>query len=128
MSNSFIVILHTGRFLRRHCRFAGSNLAHRESFSNFFYLKYINTQVVCRVCNYCSSLFSQLLCVFPERTSRVCAAACAAASRVGGEARAVRGPRDALEALRRDSDARPPHVVVVDARQPQLMDAGLLAK
>ncbi|XP_052743895.1 high affinity cAMP-specific and IBMX-insensitive 3',5'-cyclic phosphodiesterase 8-like [Bicyclus anynana] len=70
----------------------------------------------------------ELLCVFPERASRVCAAACNAAARAGGEARAVRGAREALEAFRRDADARPPHVVVVDARQPQLMDSTLLAR
>ncbi|XP_041984871.1 high affinity cAMP-specific and IBMX-insensitive 3',5'-cyclic phosphodiesterase 8 isoform X2 [Aricia agestis] len=70
----------------------------------------------------------ELLCVFPERTSRVCAAACAAAARVGGESQAVRTPRDALDAFRRDADARIPHVVVVDARQPQLLDAPLLAR
>ncbi|XP_028167540.1 high affinity cAMP-specific and IBMX-insensitive 3',5'-cyclic phosphodiesterase 8 isoform X3 [Ostrinia furnacalis] len=70
----------------------------------------------------------ELLCVFPERASRVCAAACAAATRVGGEGRAVRGARETLDALRRDGDARPPHVIVVDARQPQSLDATLLAK
>ncbi|XP_045778024.1 high affinity cAMP-specific and IBMX-insensitive 3',5'-cyclic phosphodiesterase 8 isoform X2 [Maniola jurtina] len=69
-----------------------------------------------------------LLCVFPERASRVCAAACNAAARAGGEARAVRGAREALDAFRRDADTRPPHVVVVDARQPQLMDSTLLAR
>ncbi|XP_034835239.1 high affinity cAMP-specific and IBMX-insensitive 3',5'-cyclic phosphodiesterase 8 isoform X4 [Maniola hyperantus] len=69
-----------------------------------------------------------LLCVFPERASRVCAAACNAAARAGGEAHAVRGAREALDAFRRDADARPPHVVVVDARQPQLMDSTLLAR
>ncbi|XP_068620562.1 high affinity cAMP-specific and IBMX-insensitive 3',5'-cyclic phosphodiesterase 8 [Battus philenor] len=70
----------------------------------------------------------ELLCVFPERGSRVCAAACAAAARAGGEARAARGAREALDAFRRDTDARLPHVVVVDARQPQSLDAPLLAK
>lgn len=70
----------------------------------------------------------QLLCVFPERGSRVCAAACAAAARAGGEARAVRGAREALDAFRRDADARLPHVVVVDARQPQTLDATMLAR
>ncbi|KAG6457947.1 hypothetical protein O3G_MSEX010565 [Manduca sexta] len=69
----------------------------------------------------------ELLCVFTERASRVCAAACAAAERAGGEARVVRGARETLEALRRDNDARLPHVIVVDARQPQLLDAPLLA-
>ncbi|KAG6457948.1 hypothetical protein O3G_MSEX010565 [Manduca sexta] len=70
----------------------------------------------------------ELLCVFTERASRVCAAACAAAERAGGEARVVRGARETLEALRRDNDARLPHVIVVDARQPQLLDAPLLAR
>nr|XP_049701183.1 high affinity cAMP-specific and IBMX-insensitive 3',5'-cyclic phosphodiesterase 8 isoform X3 [Helicoverpa armigera] len=70
----------------------------------------------------------ELLCVFPERTSRVCAVACGAAARVGGEARSVRTARDALDALRRDSDAKQPHVIVVDARQPQTLDAPLLAR
>ncbi|XP_026490788.2 high affinity cAMP-specific and IBMX-insensitive 3',5'-cyclic phosphodiesterase 8 isoform X1 [Vanessa tameamea] len=70
----------------------------------------------------------ELLCVFPERASRVCAAACNAAARAGGESRAVRGPREALDAFRRDADARIPHVVVIDARQPQLMDPTLLAR
>nr|XP_026490797.1 high affinity cAMP-specific and IBMX-insensitive 3',5'-cyclic phosphodiesterase 8 isoform X2 [Vanessa tameamea] len=70
----------------------------------------------------------ELLCVFPERASRVCAAACNAAARAGGESRAVRGPREALDAFRRDADARVPHVVVIDARQPQLMDPTLLAR
>ncbi|XP_038211165.1 high affinity cAMP-specific and IBMX-insensitive 3',5'-cyclic phosphodiesterase 8-like isoform X1 [Zerene cesonia] len=70
----------------------------------------------------------ELLCVFPERASRVCAAACNAVARAGGEARSVRSAREALDAFRRDSDARIPHVVVVDARQPQLMDATLLAR
>ncbi|KPJ09594.1 High affinity cAMP-specific and IBMX-insensitive 3',5'-cyclic phosphodiesterase 8A [Papilio machaon] len=70
----------------------------------------------------------ELVCVFPERGSRVCAAACAAAARAGGEARAVRGAREALDTFRRDADARLPHVVVVDARQPQTLDATLLAR
>ncbi|CAK1584706.1 unnamed protein product [Parnassius mnemosyne] len=70
----------------------------------------------------------ELLCVFPERASRVCAAACAAATRTGGEARAVRSSREALDAFRRDPDSRLPHVVVVDARQPQALDATLLAR
>ncbi|XP_072942317.1 high affinity cAMP-specific and IBMX-insensitive 3',5'-cyclic phosphodiesterase 8 isoform X2 [Epargyreus clarus] len=70
----------------------------------------------------------ELLCVFPERASRVCAAACGAAARAGGEARAVRGAREALDAFRRDNDSRQPHVVVVDARQPQILDAALLAR
>ncbi|XP_050682400.1 high affinity cAMP-specific and IBMX-insensitive 3',5'-cyclic phosphodiesterase 8 isoform X1 [Leptidea sinapis] len=70
----------------------------------------------------------ELLCVFPERSSRVCAAACNAVARAGGEARSVRSAREALEAFRRDLDSRTPHVVVVDARQPQLMDATILAR
>ncbi|XP_031765700.2 high affinity cAMP-specific and IBMX-insensitive 3',5'-cyclic phosphodiesterase 8 isoform X2 [Galleria mellonella] len=70
----------------------------------------------------------ELLCVFPERASRVCAAASAAASRVGGEARTVRGLRETLELLRRDVDPRLPHVVVIDARQPQSLDAIALAR
>ncbi|XP_032519461.1 high affinity cAMP-specific and IBMX-insensitive 3',5'-cyclic phosphodiesterase 8 isoform X5 [Danaus plexippus] len=70
----------------------------------------------------------ELLCVFPERGSRVCAAACSAAARSGGESRAVRSAREALDAFRRDQDARQPHVVVIDARQIQLMDATLLAR
>ncbi|KAM3963246.1 phosphodiesterase 8 [Aphomia sociella] len=70
----------------------------------------------------------ELLCVFPERASRVCAAACTAATRAGGEARGVRGPREALDALRRDVDTRQPHVIVIDARQPQALDAILLAR
>ncbi|CAG4947603.1 unnamed protein product [Colias eurytheme] len=70
----------------------------------------------------------ELLCVFPERASRVCAAACNAVARAGGEAKSVRSAREALDAFRRDSDARIPHVVVVDARQPHLMDAALLAR
>ncbi|XP_022816736.1 high affinity cAMP-specific and IBMX-insensitive 3',5'-cyclic phosphodiesterase 8, partial [Spodoptera litura] len=70
----------------------------------------------------------ELLCVFPERASRVCAAACAAVARAGGEARSVRSARDTLEALRRDSDTKQPHVIVVDARQPQTLDALLLAR
>ncbi|CAH0713221.1 unnamed protein product, partial [Brenthis ino] len=70
----------------------------------------------------------ELLCVFPERASRVCAAACNAAARAGGESRAVRGAREALDAFRRDPDARIPHVVVIDARQPQIMDSTLLAR
>lgn len=70
----------------------------------------------------------QLLCVFPERASRVCAAACNAVARAGGEARSVRSAREALDAFRRDLETRIPHVVVVDARQPQLMDATLLAR
>ncbi|XP_060805389.1 high affinity cAMP-specific and IBMX-insensitive 3',5'-cyclic phosphodiesterase 8 isoform X3 [Amyelois transitella] len=70
----------------------------------------------------------ELLCVFPERASRVCAAACAAATRAGGEARSVRSAREAIDALRRDGDARIPHVVVVDARTPQSLDALLLAR
>ncbi|CAH2089673.1 unnamed protein product [Euphydryas editha] len=70
----------------------------------------------------------ELLCVFPERASRVCAASCNAAARVGGESRAVRGPREALDAFRRDADTRLPHVVVIDARQPQIMDPTLLAR
>ncbi|CAK1552972.1 unnamed protein product [Leptosia nina] len=70
----------------------------------------------------------ELLCVFPERASRVCAAACNAVARAGGEARAVRSAREALDAFRRDLDTRIPHVVVVDARQPQIMDATLLAR
>lgn len=70
----------------------------------------------------------QLLCVFPERASRVCAAASLAVARAGGEARTVRCARDALDALRRDADFRQPHVIVVDARQPQLLDALLLAR
>ncbi|VVC97023.1 unnamed protein product [Leptidea sinapis] len=53
-----------------------------------------------------------LLCVFPERSSRVCAAACNAVARAGGEARSVRSAREALEAFRRDLDSRTPHVVV----------------
>ncbi|KAJ0174034.1 hypothetical protein K1T71_010180 [Dendrolimus kikuchii] len=70
----------------------------------------------------------ELLCVFPERTSRVCAAACGATARAGGEARSVRCARETLEALRRDNDARLPHVIVVDARQSQVLDAPLLAR
>ncbi|KAL4705560.1 hypothetical protein ACJJTC_006888 [Scirpophaga incertulas] len=70
----------------------------------------------------------EVLCVFPERASRVCSAACAAVTRAGGESRAVRSAREAVDSLRRDSDLRPPHVVVVDARQPQILDAGLLAR
>ncbi|XP_075981026.1 phosphodiesterase 8 isoform X2 [Anticarsia gemmatalis] len=70
----------------------------------------------------------ELLCVFPERASRVCAAACAAVARAGGEARSVRNARDALDALRRDADVRQPHVIVVDARQPQVLDAFLLSR
>lgn len=70
----------------------------------------------------------ELLCVFPERASRVCAAACSAAARAGGEARSVRNTRDALDALRRDTDVRQPHVIVIDARQPQSLDASLLAR
>ncbi|KAJ8717338.1 hypothetical protein PYW08_005737 [Mythimna loreyi] len=70
----------------------------------------------------------ELLCVFPERQSRVCAAACGAVARAGGEARSVRSARDALDALRRDSDTKQPHVIVVDARQPQTLDAALLAR
>ncbi|CAG9563873.1 unnamed protein product [Danaus chrysippus] len=70
----------------------------------------------------------ELLCVFPERGSRVCAAACSAAARSGGESRAVRSAREALDAFRRDQDAKQPHVVVIDARQIQLMDATLLAR
>ncbi|XP_063626705.1 high affinity cAMP-specific and IBMX-insensitive 3',5'-cyclic phosphodiesterase 8 isoform X2 [Cydia splendana] len=70
----------------------------------------------------------ELLCVFPDRASRVCAAACAAAARSGGEARAVRTAREAIDALRRDGDARLPHVAVVDARQPQALDAANLAR
>ncbi|XP_049876800.1 high affinity cAMP-specific and IBMX-insensitive 3',5'-cyclic phosphodiesterase 8 isoform X2 [Pectinophora gossypiella] len=70
----------------------------------------------------------ELLCVFPERASRVCASACSAAARAGGEARAVRSAREALDALRRDGDNRVPHVIVVDARQPQALDALLLAR
>ncbi|XP_026743081.1 high affinity cAMP-specific and IBMX-insensitive 3',5'-cyclic phosphodiesterase 8 isoform X3 [Trichoplusia ni] len=70
----------------------------------------------------------ELLCVFPERASRVCAAACSAVARAGGEARSVRSARDALDALRRDSEAKLPHVIVVDARQPQTLDAPLLAR
>ncbi|XP_073953426.1 phosphodiesterase 8 isoform X2 [Choristoneura fumiferana] len=70
----------------------------------------------------------ELLCVFPDRASRVCAAACGAAARAGGEARAVRSAREALDTLRRDADARLPHVAVVDARQPQTLDAPLLAR
>ncbi|CAG9795611.1 unnamed protein product [Diatraea saccharalis] len=53
--------------------------------------------------------------------------ACAAATRAGGEGRAVRCARETLDALRRDGDNRPPHVIVVDARQPQMLDATLLA-
>ncbi|XP_047504170.1 high affinity cAMP-specific and IBMX-insensitive 3',5'-cyclic phosphodiesterase 8 isoform X7 [Pieris napi] len=70
----------------------------------------------------------ELLCVFPERASRVCAAACNAVARAGGEARSVRSAREALEAFRRDLETRIPHVVIVDARQPQIMDATLLAR
>ncbi|CAB3231765.1 unnamed protein product [Arctia plantaginis] len=70
----------------------------------------------------------ELLCVFPERASRVCAAACSAVARAGGEARTVRCARDALDALRRDADSRQPHVIVIDARQPQVLDAFLLAR
>ncbi|XP_053614513.1 high affinity cAMP-specific and IBMX-insensitive 3',5'-cyclic phosphodiesterase 8 isoform X3 [Plodia interpunctella] len=70
----------------------------------------------------------ELLCVFPERASRVCAAACAAATRAGGEARVVRNARESLDALRRDADTRIPHVVVVDARTPQALDALMLAR
>ncbi|CAH4029154.1 unnamed protein product [Pieris brassicae] len=70
----------------------------------------------------------ELLCVFPERASRVCAAACNAVARAGGEARSVRSAREALEAFRRDLETRIPHVVIVDARQPQIMDSTLLAR
>ncbi|XP_028044235.1 high affinity cAMP-specific and IBMX-insensitive 3',5'-cyclic phosphodiesterase 8 isoform X1 [Bombyx mandarina] len=70
----------------------------------------------------------ELLCVFPERTSRVCAAACSAVERAGGEARSLRCARETLDALRRDNDTRVPHVIVVDARQPQQLDALLLAR
>ncbi|XP_048483687.1 high affinity cAMP-specific and IBMX-insensitive 3',5'-cyclic phosphodiesterase 8 isoform X4 [Plutella xylostella] len=70
----------------------------------------------------------ELLCVFPERASRVFSAVSAAANRAGGDARFARSTREALEALRRDGDARLPHVVVVDARQPQALDAAQLAR
>ncbi|XP_026320938.1 high affinity cAMP-specific and IBMX-insensitive 3',5'-cyclic phosphodiesterase 8 [Hyposmocoma kahamanoa] len=70
----------------------------------------------------------ELLCVFPERASRACASACVAASRSGGEARVVRGPKEALDALRRDAETKVPHVIIIDARQPQALDAILLAR
>ncbi|CAG9133911.1 unnamed protein product [Plutella xylostella] len=73
-------------------------------------------------------ILRQLLCVFPERASRVFSAVSAAANRAGGDARFARSTREALEALRRDGDARLPHVVVVDARQPQALDAAQLAR
>ncbi|CAH2042544.1 unnamed protein product, partial [Iphiclides podalirius] len=49
----------------------------------------------------------ELLCVFPERASRA---------------------REALDSFRRDMDTRLPHVVLIDARQPQSLDAILLAR
>lgn len=70
----------------------------------------------------------ELLCVFPERGSRVCTAACNAAAIIGGDARQVRTARETLDALRREIEQRTPHVIVLDARQPHVLDSLQLAR